>query len=151
PLIVPGVLRLLRLISYPQLRASWGRTALVVGGIATGVSLIVAINVINTSVIANLRRTLDFVAGPAQLEVTLGLGELGFDEGAVDVVRSDPDVVAAIPLVRGTIGVADDPGRTLQLYGADLVAEEDLQRYTITTTTDRRALLKIMEDPTALL
>jgi putative ABC transport system permease protein len=145
------VLRLLRLISYPQLRASWGRTALVVGGIATGVSLIVAINVINTSVIANLRRTVDFVAGPAQLEVTLGLGEVGFDEHVATTVRADPEVQTVIPLVRGTIGLADDPGHTLQLYGADLVAEEDLQRYTITTTTDRRQLLRVMEDQRALL
>ena len=56
-----------RLISYPQLRATWGRTALVIGGIATGVASMVAINIINTSVLANFRETIELVAGPAQL------------------------------------------------------------------------------------
>ena len=58
--------------------------------------------------------------------MTLGLGEVGFDEAAVDTVRGDADVVAAVPLVRGTIALADDPGETLQLFGVDLVAEEDI-------------------------
>src|SRR5207244_2845291 len=77
-----AVFRLLRLISYPHLRASWGRTALVVGGIATGVSLIVAINVINASVLASVAQTFELIAGPADLEVTLGGGEIGFPESA---------------------------------------------------------------------
>ncbi len=148
---LPWVLRLLRLVSYPQLKASWGRTLLVVSGIATGVSLIVAINVINTSVVANLRRALDLLAGPAQLEVTLGLGEVGFDEGVADAVRSAPDVVAAIPLVRGTIGVLGGPPQTLQLFGAELVDEADLQRYAVSASTDRRELLRTMDDPDAIL
>ncbi len=147
----PPVFRLLRLISYPQLKASWGRTALVVCGIATGVSLIVAINVINTSVLGNLQRAIELLAGPAQLEVTLGLGEVGFDETVAEAVRATPDVVTAIPLVRGTIGVGDTATETLQLFGADLVAEEDLQRYSVTSATDRRELLRTMEDPNAIL
>jgi putative ABC transport system permease protein len=145
------VLRLLRLISYPQLRASWGRTALVVGGIATGVSLIVAINVINTSVLANVHRTIDLMAGPAALEVTLGVGEIGFQETVIDAVRADPDVLVAVPLVRGTISVADDSNETLHLFGADLTAEEDLRRYQVTVASGRREALRVLEDPDAIL
>jgi len=120
------VLRLLRQVSFRQLQASWGRTTLVVGGVATGVSLIVAIQVINASVLDNLRRTIELIAGPAALEVTLGVGEVGFSEATVETVRADPAVAAAVPLVRGTISLADDPSETLQLFGADLTAEEDL-------------------------
>jgi len=123
------MLRLLRQISLPQLRASWGRTALVVGGIATGVTLIVAIEVINASVLANVRRTIELIAGPAALEVTLGVGEVGFPETTLGIVQQDPAVVAAVPLVRGTISLADGSGETLHLFGADLTAEEDLERY----------------------
>ena len=132
------MLRLLRQISYRQLRASWGRTALVVGGIAVGISLIVAINVINTSVLASFRTTLELIAGPAELEVVLGVGEVGFSESAVEIVKQDPEVLAAVPLVRGTIALADEPGATLQLFGADLLAEEDLDRYHIRAVTGRR-------------
>src|SRR5207247_9436198 len=105
------VLRLLRKVSLPQLSASWGRTALIVGGIATGVSLIVAIGIINTSVVRSIRRTIELIAGPAALEVVLGVGEVGFDQRAADIVRADPGVAAAIPLGRGTITLADDPAQ----------------------------------------
>jgi len=143
--------RLLRQISYPQLRASWGRTALVVGGIATGVTLIVAISVVNTSVLANVQNTIDLIAGPAALEVTLGVGEIGFQETVIDAVRADPDVLVAVPLVRGTISVADDSNEVLQLFGADLTAEEDLQRYQVTVASNRREALRVLEDPDSIL
>jgi len=133
------------------LRASWGRTALVVGGIATGVTLIVAIDIINASVIANFQRSIDLMAGPAALEVVLGVGEVGFPEATVIEVANDPDIVAAIPLVRGTVALADEPERALALFGADLVAEEELQRYQIATETGRRDLLRMMEDPSSVL
>jgi len=145
------VLRLLRQISLRQLTASWGRTALVVGGVATGVSLIVAIDVVKTSVVENFRRTVAQMAGPAALEVALGVGEVGFDEAAVELVRSDAEVVAAVPLVRGTIALADDPAETLQLFGADFATEDDLRRYPITATTDRRELLLAVGEPDAVL
>ena len=145
------MLRLLRKVSLPQLSASWGRTALIVGGIATGVSLIVAIGIINTSVVRSIRRTIELIAGPAALEVVLGVGEVGFDQRAADIVRSDPDVAAAIPLVRGTITLADDPAETLQLFGADFTAEEDLQRYPVVANTDRRELVRAIGDPRAIL
>jgi putative ABC transport system permease protein len=144
------VLRLLRQVSLPQLRASWGRTALVVGGIATGVALIVAIAVINTSVLANFRHTIELIAGPAALEVTLGVGEVGFDESAVETVRADPGVEIAVPLVRGTVALADDPGETLQLFGADLTTDADLERYRVTLTTDRGDILTWLNDPDSI-
>lgn len=145
------MLRLLRQISLRQLRASWGRAVLVIGGIATGVALITAIQIINTSVLDGFRHAIDAIAGPAALEVTLGVGEVGFAEAEVETVRADPEVVAAVPLVRGTISLADAPAETLQLFGADLTAEEDLERYPVTTATARRELLRVMEDPRSIL
>ncbi len=139
--------RLFPLISIPQLRASWGRTSLVIGGTLTGVALIVAINIINTSVLANVQRTIELMAGPADLEITLGLGEIGFAEDVVDIVRRDPAVRHAVPLVRGTISLADSPRETLQLFGADLTAEEELARYSVTAVTSRHEALRALEDP----
>jgi putative ABC transport system permease protein len=145
------VIRLLPQISVPQLRASWGRTSLVVGGTLTGVALIVGINIINTSVLANVRRTIALLAGPADLEVTLGVGEIGFPETAVERARAVPGVRTAIPLVRGTVALADDPRETLQLFGADLAAEEDLARYPLTAVTSRRELVRTLEDARSVL
>ena len=132
------MLRLLRQVSIRQLRASWGRTLLVVGGVATGVSLIVAINILNTSVLENFRHTIETVAGPADLQITLGIGEVGFDESVVEIARADPDVAAAVPMVRGTIALADQPSEALQLFGTDITAEEYLPRYQVALQTSRR-------------
>lgn len=144
------MLELLRLVSVPQLRASWARTLLVIAGTLTGVALIVGINIINTSVSASFRQTLALIAGPADLEVTLGVGEIGFPEGTIEAVRGTPGVTTAVPLLRGTISLADRPTETLQLFGADLTAEAELARYQIATTTERREALKAIEDARAI-
>ena len=56
------MLRLFRQVSLHQLRSNAARTALVVGGIATGVALMVAIAIINRSVLDDFRRTLELIA-----------------------------------------------------------------------------------------
>ncbi len=146
----PAVLRLLRQVSLPLLRTSWGRTSLVVGGVAAGVALIVAIAMINRSILATLTETVDLVAGPAALEITTGFGELAFDEEVATTVRADPDVVAAVPLVRGIVAFVGDPTTPLQLFGVDLTAEDDLARYGL-TTGDRRSIIRALDDPRSLL
>lgn len=144
------MLRLLRQISLRQLRASWGRTILIIAGTATGISLVVAINIINTSVLADFRESIELMAGPAALEVTLGVGEIGFPESVVDMVRADPDVATAIPLVRGTIALAADPRETLQLFGADLTTEDDLDRYGSRLKRGDSDMLVWLNDPHSL-
>ncbi len=145
------MLGLLRKVSWPHLRANWGRAALVVGGTATGVALIVAIDVINASVIDNFRRTIETIAGPASLEVTLGTGEIGFLENTVETVRADRDVEATVAFVRGTLAFADRPHETVALFGADFFAADELERYQITLTTDRRSVIDSMVDPRSVL
>ena len=135
------MLRLLKSISLRQLSTNWGRAVLVVLGTATGVSLISAIAIINGSVVKNFTRTIDAIAGPADLEVVLGLGEIGFGEEAVEVIRDLDGVDAAIPLVRGTLALNAGDSLAIQLFGVDLVEEEDLGRYHVKAQTDRRKIL----------
>jgi putative ABC transport system permease protein len=144
------MLRLFRHISLRQLRTSAGRTGVVVGGVAIGISLVVAINIINTSALANFRQSIELVAGPASLEVTLGVGEVGFPEDWVKTVRADPDVAAVVPLVRGTVALADDPRETLQLFGADLTNDEDLGRYGVSLDTGGDDPLVWLNDPRSI-
>jgi putative ABC transport system permease protein len=120
-----------RKLSIPQFRSAPGRAGLVVGGIATGVALIVAIDIVNTSVLANFRRSVEAMAGPASLEVTLSAGEVGFPEGVIDRVREDPGVEAAVPIVQGTVTLETAHGEVLRLFGVDLMSERDLGRYPI--------------------
>lgn len=145
------MLRLFRQVSVREHRAHWGRALLVVAGVATGVALVVAMDLVNTSVLAGFRSTFATLAGPADLEVTLGIGEVGFDEDVTDVVRHDPGVALAIPLVRGTVTLADDAGEVLQLFGAELTAEEDLARYGARLASGRTEALAALTDPHAIL
>jgi len=145
------MLRLFRRVSLREHRHHWGRALLVLLGVATGTALIVAMDLVNTSVLAGFRSTFAALAGPADLEVTLGIGEVGFGEEAVDVVRHDPAVAAGIPLVRGTVTLADDASEVLQLFGTELNAEEDLARYGSRLVSGRREALAALTDGRAVL
>jgi putative ABC transport system permease protein len=144
------VLRLFRQVSLHQLRSNGARTALVIGGIATGTALMVAIAIINRSVLDDFRRTLELIAGPAQLEITLGAGEVGFPEATVDTARADPGVEVALGLVRGSLAVADDPGDTLELFGVDLTQEDTLARYHIALAEGGSDTLAWLADPRSI-
>ena len=145
------MLVLLRRISARDYVSAPVRLGLMVGGIASGIALIAALGIINRSVLANFRTMMERAAGKAALQVTLGTGEVGFAESVAETVRGDPAVAAAVPLVRGTLGLSDHPGETLQLFGADLTAEADLTHYPITLATERRRVLQAMADPRSVL
>jgi len=134
-------------VSLRQLRTSGARTGLVIGGTATGVALMVAIAVVNHTVLASFRRTLELIAGPAQLEITLGNGEVGFPESVIEIAGADPDVEAALGLVRGTVALAGSGGETLQLFGVDLTQEHTLERYRIGLAGGSSDKIEWLADP----
>ncbi len=87
--------RLLRRIARER-----GRTALVVLGIALGVSVFVAIRLASVSALSSFADTVDAVTGRANLEV-VPLGD-GLDEAWYGRVRDLPGVRAAAPIVEVT-------------------------------------------------
>jgi ABC-type lipoprotein release transport system permease subunit len=103
-----------------------GLRLLVAAGIAAGVMPVVAIEVVNDSVLASLRDTMVRLSGAATLEVTQGFGEQPFPALLLGMVAGQKEVSAAMPLVRGTVALADDPGDTLQLVGLALSGKTDL-------------------------
>ena len=117
------MLKLLRHVSVRDYRAAPMRLILMIGGIAVGVALIAALDIINTSVLANFRASLERAAGKAALQVVLGTGEVGFDESAIATAAEDPDVAHAFGLVRGWLAATDDSGDTVQLFGVDLTTD----------------------------
>ena len=146
---------LIRAVSWPTYAAAPGRLLLLLGGIALGVALIVALGVINASVLANFRATLERAAGKASLQVELGAGEVGFPQALVKTVKDTPGVARAIGLVRGTLHVlkreasaSDDPsGDVLQLFGVDLLNDGNSNTYDV-HTLDGRAPLDILNSET---
>ena len=145
------MLRLLRHVSLRDYRAAPMRLVLMVGGIAVGVALIAALGIINKSVLANFRASLERVAGKASLQVVLGTGEVGFAEEAVEVVGRDPDVSHAFGLVRGWLAATDDSGDTVQLFGVDL-ATEAIDSYDVRAVgREEIDQLELLNDPSSVL
>lgn len=144
------MLRLLRQVSLRDYRAATGRLALMIGGIAIGVALIAALGIINASVLSNFRASLERAAGKAALQVVLGTGEIGFDEGLVAVAERDPGVANAFGMVRGTLVADDGSGEVLQLFGVDLVSEA-IDSYDVAVVGEDVDELELLNDPTSVL
>src|SRR5262245_22908702 len=89
-----------------HLRGHGLRTALTAAGVACGVALIVAIRVINTSVLTAFTDAIDDLAGTAALQVR---GPGPFPEEVADHVRAVPGVDHAVPIVTTTFFGVDPP------------------------------------------
>jgi putative ABC transport system permease protein len=119
---------LLRLISLRYLRAAPVRTLLTLFGILLGVSVVFAIDVVNSSVMGSFRTTIDNVAGKTAL--TIG-GSSGIAEELLEVVRAVPGVAAAVPVIQET---AHDERTDTQLtvMGIDTLSDSKVRDYEVT-------------------
>src|SRR2546426_1270915 len=121
-----------------------------VGGIASGVSLIAALGIINQSVVANFRTMLERAAGKAALQVTLGTGEVGFDESLVQTIAAVPGVAQAFGFTRGTLVAADQSGEVLQLFGIDL-GTDAVDSYDVRVVEREGDEVEMLNDPSSVL
>src|SRR4051794_30752865 len=87
---------LIRLISLRYARATPGRTFLTLFGIILGVSVVFAIEVVNSSVKGSFENTIDSVAGKTALVVS---APSGVAEELLEPVRAVEGVGAAEPVI----------------------------------------------------
>ncbi len=113
--------RLFRFVSWPHFQRHRLRTSLTFSGIVLGVSVIVAIAVVNRTLLSSFQRTIDQVAGKAVLQVENG--ESGLSEALYPIVRDTPGVKDAAPSVEGFLPVAGFKGEKLFVYGVDLLSD----------------------------
>src|SRR5271169_6849479 len=102
-------------------------TALNIVGIALGVTVFLAVQIINHSALESFRASVDIVAGKADLEI-VGDG-LRFDENAWPIVANHPDIAAATPTVEDVASLSDHPGEYLQVLGVDIFSDEPLRTF----------------------
>ncbi|HVE84794.1 MAG TPA: FtsX-like permease family protein [Myxococcales bacterium] len=95
------------------------RTALTVGGVAVGVSTLVAVTVINRSVMQAFRSTVETVSGRADL--TVAASESGFDESVLEAVKKVPGVAHASAALTAVAPVAGTRGERLYVLGVDFL------------------------------
>lgn len=86
-------------------------------GIATGVALLFAVQVANSSVIGSVERLVDGITGSSKYAV-VARDQQGFDERVLRRVQADPDVRAAAPLIVERASVDGPQGSaTVELVG----------------------------------
>jgi putative ABC transport system permease protein len=124
--------RLRSLLSFKlaalHLTASMGRLALTIVAVAVGVSLVVAVQLMNGGVLASFLDTVDGLAGRAGLTIGGGAG-FTFSEHVVDRVAGVPGVRLAVPLVRSVAFPDDASGELLTVLGVDLANEAAVRVY----------------------
>jgi len=121
-------------------------TALNIVGIALGVTVFLAVQIINHSALESFRASVDIVAGKADLEV-VGDG-LRFDEQAYPVVANDPDIAAATPTVEDVASLTDHPGEYLQLLGIDIFSNGPLRTFELRDAQSRKPdVVAFLRDP----
>jgi putative ABC transport system permease protein len=98
--------------------------------VALGVALYLAIQIANHSANRAFEASVDVVAGKAQLEVRAPAGNLRDD--LFPVVRSQPGIAAATPLVRGIVALPDFPGEYLDLLGIDILTNQAFRTFDLT-------------------
>lgn len=106
-----------------------GRALLNIFGVALGVAVVVAIQVVNHSALQSFRASIDVIAGRANFVVE-GEGAR-FSESIFVRVLQAPHVVEATPVVQELAVLPDYPGEFLRIVGIDPFTNHFLSTYTI--------------------
>lgn len=135
-------LNIFRYIGIRHLAMKPRRTVLATIGVALGIALYVAIQIINRSTLTSFRESIEAVAGKSKL--TVSHSDAGFPEGVMEKIQDYPGVRTAVPLVVSRAflaGPTNEGGtETLMVLGVDLLKEGSIRAY---KATDQ----EVIEDP----
>jgi putative ABC transport system permease protein len=131
---------LLRLLSWPYVRKHLVRSLLTVAGIVLGVAVFVGMHTANESVLEGFRRTVDRIAGAAQLQVSAG--ETGFDEDVLERVQAAAGVRVAVPVIEATADTGLAGQGSLLVLGVDMTGDRSLRDYDFEGADD-----DVIDDP----
>ncbi|HYF80403.1 MAG TPA: FtsX-like permease family protein [Symbiobacteriaceae bacterium] len=110
-----------------------GRSLMTLLGIALGVTMVVAVLLINNAILASYENLLAAAAGRADLQVSATTG-FGFREEVLKAVAASPGVAAAVPVVSsGSPVVAGDRQAGATFYGIDSEQDQKVRDYRLTS------------------
>lgn len=120
-----------------------------IAGIGLGVSVFVAVQIVNHSALQAFRASVDIVAGRANFSI---VGEsLPFDERIYPAVRDWPEVEACTPVVEGVCLLPDHEGEYLHVLGMDVFTSGRLSTYLILDALrDEASAYDFVSDPWAI-
>jgi putative ABC transport system permease protein len=135
---------LLRLISWQYARKHLLRTALTAAGIVLGVAVYVGIHTANQSVLFAFQKTVDRIAGAAQLQVMAG--ETGFPEEVLERIQSAPNVRVAVPVIEAMVQTGLEGQGNLMILGVDMTGDRGLREYDLESGEEA-----VVDDPLVFL
>src|SRR4029453_2391329 len=137
-------MRLLRLISWPYLKKHLVRSLLTALGIVLGVAVFVAMHTANQAVFYAFERTVDRIAGAAQLQVTSS--EAGFPEEVLERVQAIPEVQVAVPVIEAPAATRIAGQGNILILGVDMTGDRSLRDYDLESGDEA-----VIDDPLVFL
>ncbi len=135
----------LRLLTWPYVRKHKLRTLLTLAGIMLGVAVFVGMHGANRTVAGAFQKTVDRIAGKAQLQVSAG--ETGFPEEVLEKVQSLREVAAAAPVIEAVLTTNIKGQGNLLVLGVDMTGDRSLREYDL----EGGAEDEVIEDPLVFL
>lgn len=126
-----SLINLLQFISTRHLRLQKTQIVLAVSGICLGVAAMVAVDLVNRSVLESCEDSIDQATGRAVLQVTGA--DSGFPEEILERIQQLPGVEYAVPVVEAIGSLASGEGeRPLVILGIDVLQDHHIRSYSIT-------------------
>lgn len=116
----------LRLLNIREFTTHWGRTAASIIVMAVSSAFLVAVIGISGSLTGSIERLSAGLAGNAALEVS-GVTDAGFAQAVLADVAKAPGVVAAVPMLRASIGPEEDRLLVLGVDASSAALDSDLK------------------------
>ncbi len=135
---------LLRLITWPYVRRHRLRTVLTTVGIVLGVAVFVGMHTANQSVLFAFYKTIDRIAGKAELQITSGEG--GFPEAVLDQVQAMPEVKVAVPVIEAPVDTNLKGEGNLLILAVDMTGDRSLRDYDLESGEEA-----VVDDPLVFL
>jgi putative ABC transport system permease protein len=135
---------LLRLITWPYVRRHRLRTVLTTVGIVLGVAVFVGMHTANQSVLFAFYKTIDRIAGKAELQITAGEG--GFPESVLERVQAMPDVRVAVPVIEAPVDTNLKGEGNLLILAVDMTGDRSLRDYDLESGDEA-----VIDDPLVFL
>ncbi len=125
-----SLLNLLRHISLKRLRLHKAHTIMSICGIALGVSAIVSIGIVSTSVVRSFEESIISIAGKSNLQITGG--QSGFPEAMLERVQAVPGVEYAVPVIETAATLVGKGDRSVMIIGVDMLQDQHIRDYRVT-------------------
>jgi len=135
---------LLRLITWPYVRKHRLRTILTTVGIVLGVAVFVGMHTANQSVLFAFYKTIDRIAGKAELQITAGEG--GFPESVLEQVQGMPEVKVAVPVIEAPVDTNLKGEGNLLILAVDMTGDRSLRDYDLESGDEA-----VVDDPLVFL